>query len=561
VNKRTSNADLRPRTGGAVAAAQLAALGVDRIFTVPGETFISALDGLYDQPTIQTIVCRNEGGAAMMAEAHAKLTGKPGVVFVTRAPGLANTISGLVVARQDHTPLLLLVGLPKTRAENRGDLQMSEFENVMGALSKSALIVRDQQRIPATLAQAYTTARTGRPGPVAIGFPEDCLNDSCEASVVKSRRPSSGKPSRKQLASIAHALKTAEAPLILIGGGPWSKKAQERIEAFADRFDIPVATAFRCQDFMDNRHRCYVGHTGIAINPTLAAGLRGADVVLAIGANLGDVSTGGYALIKAPNPDQTLIHVMAGGEDISKTIVADQGIVARPDKFLKALEKLEAPAKSRWPTWRQNLREAYMASLTPKPTPGRVQFEKVVRTLSDTLPETAIITNGAGNYAQFVHRYFAYKGFPTCLAPAAGSMGYGLPAAIAAKLAKPERTVVAFAGDGCLMMTVQELATAVQYGLNIIVIVANNGILGTIRMHQEQRFPDRVIATTLSNPNFAELANSFGAFGQIVTKTEDFSSAFERALKSKKPSLIELTIDPDAITPEDTLTNIRKFGA
>ncbi len=560
MKKKTSKSDLKPRTGGIAAAEQLAALGVERIFTVPGETFISALDGLYDQPTIQTIVCRNEGGAAMMAEAHAKLTGKPGVVFVTRAPGLANTISGLVVARQDHTPLVLLVGLPKTRSENRGDLQISEFENVMGALTKSVSIVRDPNRIPEAFAHAYQNACSERPGPVAIGLPEDCLNDRCDAPIVKSRRSAAGNPSTKQMAAVGSALKKANAPLILVGGGPWSKAAQERVETFANRFDIPIAAAFRCQDFVDNRHPCYIGHTGIAINPKLAAAIRNADVVLAIGANLGDVTTGGYTLIKAPQPDQMLIHVMPSARDLSRTITADQDIACPPEKFLKMLEKLEAPKKSRWAAWRRDLRNAYTSSLRAKLTPGAVHLEKVVQTLSNTLPESAIITNGAGNYAQFVHRYFVYKGFRTCLAPAAGSMGYGLPAAIAAKLAKPKRTVIAFAGDGCLMMTVQELATAVQYGLNIIVIVANNGILGTIRMHQEQRFPNRVIATTLTNPNFADLADSFGAFGQLVKKTEDFASALERALKSKKPSLIELAIDPEAITPEETLANIRSSG-
>ncbi len=560
MQKKTSKTELKPRTGGAVAAEQLSALGIARIFTVPGETFISALDGLYDQPKIQTIVCRNEGGAAMMAEAHAKLTGRPGVVFVTRAPGLANTISGLVVARQDHSPLVLLVGLPKTHVENRGDLQISEFENIMSALTKSVSLVRDPDRIPEVLARAFLQARSGRPGPVAVGLPEDCLNSLCGAETIKPQQPSSSKPTNKQITDVAHALKSAEAPLILVGGGPWNKKSQKRIEAFAERFNIPVAAAFRCQDFIDNRHHCYVGHMGIALDPTLATAVRDADLVLAIGANLGDVTTGGYTLIKSPQPDQTLIHIMPSADDLSKTITADQPIVCAPEKFLKAIAKLRAPRKSRWARWRKDLRQAYTTSLKPKPTPGRVQLEKVVQTLSELLPETAIVTNGAGNYAQFVHRYFCYKGFRTCLAPAAGSMGYGLPAAIAAKLAKPRRTVVAFAGDGCLMMTVQELATAVQYGANIIVIVANNGILGTIRMHQEQRFPDRVIATTLTNPNFAKLADSFGAFGQQVKKTEDFAPAFQYALESNKPALIELLIDPDAITPEETLANVRNSG-
>lgn len=560
MQKNTSKPDVKPRTGGVALAEQLSALGVDRIFTVPGETFIAALDGLYDQADIQTIVCRNEGGAAMMAEAHAKLTGRPGVVFVTRAPGLANAISGLVVARQDHSPLLLLVGLPGTSMENRGDLQSFEFERVMGAFTKSVSIVRDPDRIPEVCARTYTQALSDRPGPVAIGLPEDCLNETCMAPVITSLKKKTGTPTNAQLAAVAEALDRAAAPLVIIGGGPWSEKAQRRIESIAELLDLPVAASFRCQDFMDNRHPCYVGHLGIAVDASLAAGVRSADLIIAIGANLGDVSTGGYHLMTAPETDQTLIHVMPSADDLSKAIEADHAIVCSPQKFLKALAKRKVANTTRWTMWRQDLRAAYVDSQKPIPTPGQVQLEQVVLTLSDLLPDDAIVTNGAGNYAQFVHRYFRYKGFRTCLAPAAGSMGYGLPAAIAAKLTNPERTVVAFAGDGCLMMTVQELATAVQYGANIIAIVANNGMLGTIRMHQEQRFPGRVIATTLSNPDFVQMAESFGVFGQQVKTTEDFAPAFEHALTCNRPALVELLLDPDAITPQDTLSNIRNSG-
>ena len=560
VQKKTSKSDKTLRTGGTAVAEQLCALGVRRLFTVPGETFITALDGLYDQPKIETIVCRHEGGAAMMAEASAKMTGRPGVVFVTRAPGLANSISGLVVAHQDQTPLVVLVGLPNSNLENRGDLQLSEFQAMMGALAKTATVVREPERIPEALARAFHLASTGRPGPVVVGFPEDCLSAACGAKIVKSIPTTALRPPKKQMAHLTAELKNAEAPLIIVGGGPWSKKIQRRIEEFADQFDIPVAAAFRCQDFFDNRHRCYVGHAGIAINPNLAAAIRGADLLLVIGANLGDVTTGNYSLIKSPEPQQTLVHIHPSAEDISKTCRADIAIPCAPSTFGRALDKLTPPDKNRWRAWRRDLRKSYKSSLKPKPTPGAVQLEQVVTQLSDMLPTDAILTNGAGNYAQFVHRYFAYKGYRTCLAPAAGSMGYGLPAAIAAKLTMPKRTVVAFAGDGCLMMALPELATAVQYGLNIIVIIANNGMLGTIRMHQEQRFPNRVIATTLTNPNFAELAKSFGAFGEQVRKTEDFAVAFKRARKSGRPALIELMLDPDAITPEESLTSIRSAG-
>lgn len=543
-------------SGGTVLAEQLALLGTRRIFTIPGETFISVLDGLYDRAEIQPVVCRHEGGAAMMAEASAKLTGKPGVVFVTRAPGLANAISGLAVARHDHTPLVLLVGLPSTHVENRGDLQAEEFHGMMSALTKWTTVVRDPQHIPATLARAFHRAQSGRPGPVAIGFPENCLNAPSLPAFVRPHKHAQQAPTSKQLNDIASVLNAAKRPLLLVGGGPWSKKTQKRAEKFAERLDMPVAAAFRCQDFFDNRHKCYVGHAGIAMDAALADSIGRADVVVALGANLGDVTTEGYSLIKSPQPDQVLIHIMPGSEDLSKACRADIAIAASPVEAAKALSKLKpAVDTTKWRTWRRDLRRAYKASRKPVPTPGRVNMERIVRMLSKQLPSTAIITNGAGNYTQFVHRYFTYKGFRSCLAPIAGSMGYGIPAAISAKLEHPKRTVVAFAGDGCFMMSVQELATAVQYGANIIVIIANNGMLGTIRMHQEKRFPKRVIATTLTNPDFVALAESLGAHGERVTRTAEFEPAFKRALNMNKPAVIDLVLDPQAIAPEEILAN------
>lgn len=557
VQKKLTKSSVSIRSGGVAVAEQLAALGTRRIFTVPGETFISALDGLYDQPKIRTIVCRHEGGAAMMAEATAKLTGKPGVVFVTRAPGLANAVSGLVVSRHDQTPLVLLVGLPNSKLENRGDLQVAEFQSLMGALTKSTIIVRNSDHIPQALANAFHEAQSGRPGAVAVGFPEDCLNAPCATPIVQPHRKRPAGPKKKPMKTVAKLLRSAKKPLVIVGGGAWCKKTQTDVEDFAARFQLPVASAFRCQDFFDNRHQCYVGHAGIAIDPSLANGIRQADVLIVIGANLGDVTTGQYRLIKSPQPNQRLIHVRPKGDRTTATCRPDLKISASSRQFAKALRKLDVHNKTpRWSGWRRKLRKGYKSNVRPVATPGAVNLEQVVHTLAKTLPKSAIITNGAGNYAQFVHRYFVYKGFGTCLAPAAGSMGYGLPAAIAAKLAKPKRTVVAFAGDGCVMMCIQELATAVQYGANVITIVANNGMLGTIRMHQEIRFPDRVIATTLTNPNFAALAESFGAHGERVATTSDFPAAFQRAQASNKPAVIELLLDPEALTPEDSLSDI-----
>lgn len=557
--KRAPKTSQTTVSGGHRLAQQLSVLGVRRVFTVPGETFLAALDGLYDQNKIQTIVCRHEGGAAMMAEADAKLTGVPGVIFVTRAPGLANAISGIVVARHDHTPLVVLVGLPNSRLENRGDLQLSEFENLMGAMTKWQTVVRDPDRLPATLVRAFHIARSGRGGPVAIGLPEDCLNSATSADVLEPLTALKSRPAPRQLTSVYEVLSGAKRPVCLVGGGRWSKKAQARLQQFAKRFDLPVITAFRCQDYIDNRHRCYAGHAGIAMQSGVRDALKHSDVILALGANLGDVTTDGYSLIGAPSPKQKLIHIHPSGDDISKVCHADIAIVASPAAFLKSAMSWPSPSlTAKRKNWLKDLNEAYKKSVKPESTPGNVKLEKIVRAVSKALPETSIVCNGAGNYAQFVHRYFVYKQFRTCLAPVSGSMGYGIPAAISAKLAEPNRPAVAFAGDGCFMMSCQELATAVQYGANIIVIIANNQMLGTIRMHQEQRFPDRVIATTLLNPDFVALAKSFDAEAEAVTKTKDFKPLLERALKCKKPFIIELRLDPDAITPTTTLKDISK---
>lgn len=552
------NKNAKPVTAGHLVAEQLERLGVRTLFTVPGETFLSVLDGLYDRPKISPVLCRHEGGAAMMAEATAKLTGTPGVVFVTRAPGLANAISGMVVARHDQTPLLLLVGLASTTCENRGDLQADEFQTLMGAVAKSVTIVRDPEQIPDALLRAHKCAMTGRPGPVALAFPQDCLNAQTSARAVKPETPVRLPPHAKQIDALAKALNAAKRPMVLVGGGAWSKTCQKNVEQFAKAFDLPVAAAFRCQDFVDNRKPHYVGHTGIAIDAKLKAGIADSDVLITIGANLGDVTTGNYSHVKSPVPDQTLIHIHPESADISKACRASLSIVADVEATTGALKALKpAFKKSPWANWRRRLRKSHKESLEPQPTPGQVTLEHVVKHIDKSLPSSSIITNGAGNYAQFVHRYFRCKGFRSGLAPAAGSMGYGLPAAIAAKLHHPNRTVVAFAGDGCMTMTLQELGTAVQYGLNVIVIVANNGILGTIRMHQERHYPSRVIATTLVNPNFVKLAESFGARGYRVQSNKEFEDAFSRALQDDIPVVIELMLDPDAITPEKTLGAIR----
>lgn len=362
------------------------------------------------------------------------------------------------------------------------------------------------------------------------------------------------------MAEFADLLASAKRPMMIIGGPGWSPAVEARIKSFAERFDLPVAAAFRFQDYMDNRHPNYVGHAGIGIDPKLSAAIREADVLIVVGARLGEMTTSGYTLIDIPNPAQKLVHIHPSPDELGTVYAPDLPITATAEGFSAALDTLQPPANIPWRQRRADLRAAYEATLEPIPTPGDVQLEQVIRAVSDMLPPEAIVANGAGNYASFVHRYFQYKGYRTQLAPTSGSMGYGLPAAIAARLAEPSRPVVAFAGDGCFMMTSQELATAVQYGLNVVTIVCNNGIYGTIRMHQEKKYPNRVVGTTLVNPDFAAFARSFGAHGETVQRTEEFRPAFERALASGKPAVIELKIDPEAITPRQSLSQIRASG-
>ena len=543
------------RNGGRILIDQLAIQGCRMIFTVPGESFLPALDALFDEGPIRTIVCRHEGAAAMMAEAAGKLTGAPGVAFVTRGPGAANAVPGVYVAHHDATPMLLLVGLA-ARAIEGPAFQEIDLEALFGGTAKRVIIVRDPERIPAAVAHAFQAARSGRPGPVVLGFPEDVLHAGAGVADAAPVRPAYPAPSTADMAQLRDKLAKSRRPLILIGGGGWSREAAKQLATFATRFDVPVAATFRRQDHFDNRHASYVGHAGIDIDPKLAAALQGADLLIAIGETPGAVPTRDYTLLSVPDPSQFLVHVHPSAAELGRIFRTDLAIVAAAEPFCKALARMKAPAKRPWAKLRRELRAAYERSLKPLPTPGSVRLEEVVATLSRELPETAILANGAGNYAAFLHRYFRFKSYPSQLAPTSGSMGYGLPAAIAAKLIYPERPVVALAGDGCFLMTAQELATAVQYGLPMVMIVANNGMYGTIRMHQERLYPGRVVGTSLVNPDFAALARSFGAAGIAVTETADFLPILRRALSASQPTVIELKLDPEAISPRETLSQI-----
>jgi acetolactate synthase-1/2/3 large subunit len=407
------------------------------------------------------------------------------------------------------------------------------------------------------VSHAYHLARSGRPGPVVLGLPEDMLAADCAASDVLGAQIADCWPSAEDLAELQRRLTKASRPVLIVGGPGWSPAAKTAVETFADRCHLPVACAFRYQDYIDNRHRCYVGCAGIGIEPTLGKAIKTADLLLVVGARLGEITTGGYALLQVPNPAQQLVHVHPSADELGSVYRADLPIVSSTHRFAEALGRLEPAVGVAWSSHTEELRAAYRSFLKPVSMPGSVKLADVVRSTSEILPEDAIVTNGAGNYAAFLHRHFEYKAYRTQLAPTSGSMGYGLPAAIAAKIAHPGRAVVNFQGDGCFLMTGQELATAVQYGLAIVTIIANNGMYGTIRMHQEREYPRRVVGTTLINPDFAAYARSFGAEGYTVEATADFAPALKSALQSNRPAVIELKLDPEAISPRQTLTAIR----
>ena len=545
------------RHGGRILADALALHGVTRVFSVPGESFLAALDGLYDVG-IPNTVCRQEGGAAMMAEAWGKLTGRPGICFVTRGPGATNASAGVHVARQDSTPMILFVGQIARSDRDREAFQEVDYRQMFGGLAKWVAEIDQTDRIPEYVARAFDLAQSGRPGPVVLALPEDMLSaDSDAPDLPPAPRPVQG-VSAAQLDAIREAVAGAKRPIVVPGGALWSQADADRLTAFAQGWGLPVAVPFRRQDYMDNRHPNYVGDLGVGMSGRLGEALTAADCILSLGSRLGDTLTAGYELMNPRAQGRRIIHVYPDPDEIGHLWRADPGIAACPRTVLAALAGTEAPR--RWDDWTASLRAHYETWQTPKPTPGAVRMEQVVCWLSANLPDDAILTNGAGNYASFVHRYFRFKRARTQIAPTSGSMGYGLPAAIAAKIAHPDRTVICMAGDGCLQMTVNELSTAAQEGAGVIVIVANNGRYGTIRMHQEKHYPGRVSGTDLFNPDFPALVRAYGGHGELVTDGADFGAAFGRAQAGGGLALIELRLDPEALTTGATLSETRAAG-
>lgn len=542
------------RHGGQILVEQLRIQGVERVFCIPGESFLAALDGLHDSG-IQTVVGRQEGGVTMMAEAHAKLTGQPGIAFVTRGPGATNAASGVHVAFQDSTPMILFIGQVGRGQRDREAFQEVDYRQMYGPLAKWVAEIDLTERIPEYLSHAFHLATSGRPGPVVLALPEDMLSARAEVQDAPPVTPVLSPAGATEARQIADMLATAERPMVIVGGGGWSATVAQQLAEFASRWALPVGASFRCQDYLDNRHPCYVGDVGIGINPALAARVREADVLLVLGARLGEMTTSGYTLVKIPNPTQTLIQVYPDPGEIGRVYRPTLGIATSAAAILPQLLSCQAPAQAPWAERTEQARRDYQRWQEPQPTPGELRLETVVKHLSAQLPEDAILCNGAGNYSAWLHRYFCYKGYRTQLAPTSGSMGYGLPAAVAAGLQYPQRIVVCLAGDGCLQMTLQEFGTAVQYGVKIIVLVANNGMYGTIRMHQERHYPGRVSGTTLVNPDFAALARAYGGHGETVTQDADFPAALARALAAETAAILDLRIDPAALSPKLRLEN------
>jgi acetolactate synthase I/II/III large subunit len=547
----------RQRSGGQVLVDQLELHGVDTAFCVPGESYLAVLDALRDSP-IRLIVCRHEAGAANMAEAYGKLTGRPGICLVTRGPGATHASVGVHTAYQDSTPMLLLVGQVARRMLGRGAFQELDYPHVFGGLAKWAAQIDDARRLPELVARAFAVARSGRPGPVVLALPEDMLTEETEVGDAEPLAPATAYASEADLHKLRELLASAQRPLVLVGEGGWSARAGADMVAFAEANELPLCALFRCQDYVDNRSRVYAGHLGIGTDPRLAERVTRADLLLVVGGQLGEIATRGYTLLEAPRPVQTLIHVHPGVEELGKVYQPALPIVSGLPEFASALRGLDPVDSAAWRAWTQAARADYEEHLRHAKLPGDLELSEVMSHLRERLPADAVFTCGAGNFTVWAHRFYEFSRFGTQLAPRSGAMGYGLPAALAAKLLHPERAVVCLAGDGDFLMSGQELATASQYGLAVIILVVNNRMYGTIRMHQERLYPGRVVGTNLVNPDFVAYAESFGAFGELVERTEDFPDAFERALTAGRPALLELRVDPEAITPRATISQIRE---
>ena len=543
------------RSAAEVLVDQLRIHGVRHVFCVPGESYLAVLDAFHDSDLTVT-VCRQEGGAAIMAESFGKVTGRPGVCFVTRGPGATNAAHGIHIARQDSSPMVMFVGQVARDTREREAFQELDYRAVFGSMAKWATEIDDPARVPELVSRAFHTAANGRPGPVVIAIPEDMLVERIAVDDAPPFAPIETSPGAGEMQRFAELLSGARAPIVILGGSRWSQEGCDRMAAFAQRYALPVCTTFRRGHLFDQTHPCYAGDLGIGPNPKLLERIKSSDLVIAIGGRLGELPSQHYTLFDIPGPQMPFVHVHPGAEELARVYSPQLAIHATPTAFTTALHDLTF---ARAPAGDAKAAHADYLAWTEQPTaqPGAVNFGAVMVWLRENLAPDAIICNGAGNYAAWIHRFFRFRRFAQHVAPISGSMGYGVPAAIAMKRLHPERQVVCIAGDGDFLMNGQEFATAVQYDLPFTTIVFDNGMYGTIRMHQEREYPGRISATALRNPDFPAYARAFGGFGVSVERTEDFPEAFRKAEASGKPAIIRLAIDPEAITPGTTLAKIR----
>jgi acetolactate synthase-1/2/3 large subunit len=542
------------RTAGQILVDQLVVHGADTAFCVPGESYLGILDAIRDGP-IRLVTARHEAAAANMAEAYGKLTGRPGLCLVTRAPGATHASVGVHTAYQDSTPLVLLVGQVPRRQLGREAFQELDYARMFGEMAKWVTMAEDAAALPGLVSHAFHTASSGRPGPVVIAVPEDVQADEADVADAAPYRAVQASPAAADVERSLKLVAAAERPVLVVGGGGWSEQAGKDVIAFAEASNVPVAASFRRQDYVDNASSAYAGVLTIGMDPALARRMEEADLIVALGTRLGEIATRQYSLLEPPRPHQRLVHVHADPDELGRVYEAELPIVSGSPQFAGALRPVAGAHRA---SWVEEARAGYLANLRHDPLPGALQMGDVMAHLRARLPEDAVLTNGAGNYTVWCHRFYEFRRYGTQLAPCAGAMGYGIPAAVAAKLLHPERIAVCVSGDGDFLMSGHELATAVQYGAAIVVLVVNNGMLGTIRMHQERQFPGRVVGTDLVNPDFVAYARAFGAHAALVERTEDFPGAFEEALSAERVALLELRVDPEAITPRATLTQIRE---
>ena len=556
---------MKTKIAGHLLVECLLAQGVTHAFGVPGESYLAVLDGFHlHREAIRFVTCRQEGGAAFMAEAQGKLTGRPGICFVTRGPGATNAAIGVHTAFQDSTPMVLFVGDVASDTRDREAFQEMDYTHFFGpstkGMAKRVERVDDPERLPEYIARAFATAMNGRPGPVVLVLPEDMLTQPVRAAQALPRvEPVQAWSDPTDLQTLRDMLLAAQKPLVICGGGGWTVPSAKALQRFAENWHLPVANAFRFQDTFDNHHPQYAGDVGIGIGPALARCVRESDLIVAIGPRLGEMTTGGYTLLKAPKPLQKLVHIHASAEELNRVYQADLAILSTMNAAARCLEMMAAPAVLPWTAWTEQAHQGFLDNLQPQALPGDVDMPAIVGLLKKHLPEDAVLTNGAGNFASWMHRFFKHhglvKGHKTQLAPTVGAMGYGVPAGIAANLLTG-RLALTIAGDGDFLMNGQELATAVQHGGKSIILVLNNGMYGTIRMHQEREYPTHVTGSFLQNPDFAALAQAYGYVGVRIEKTAQFEEVLLAALARQQGTLIEVTLDPEVITTRGTLTAI-----